>query len=119
MRRRSCRGGARGGGTRWGHARRSAAALWSWPAPARVPRTQDAHEFLNYLLNQSAELLEAEAKAAPEGRRVADAAPGQPVTTWVHDIFQAGRAEGGPAAAVARAARAAAGRVMAGWPGAA
>ncbi|PNG99721.1 Ubiquitin carboxyl-terminal hydrolase 4, partial [Tetrabaena socialis] len=48
---------------------------------------QDAHEFLNYLLNQSCELLEQEAKAA--------APPGQqqqqpPPATWVHDIFQVG-----------------------------
>ncbi|GBF97840.1 ubiquitin carboxyl-terminal hydrolase [Raphidocelis subcapitata] len=40
---------------------------------------QDAHEFLNYLLNVTSELLEGQAKARGE------ASPGR---TWVTDIFQ-------------------------------
>lgn len=44
---------------------------------------QDAHEFLNYLLNQSAEILEQEAKCSGVG-----ATPSAPIKTWVHDIFQ-------------------------------
>lgn len=42
---------------------------------------QDAHEFLNYLLNQMSEILEAQEKAA-------GAATSAPVNTWVHNIFQ-------------------------------
>lgn len=53
------------------------------PSPQHPPRPplQDAHEFLNYLLNVSSELLEAAAKERgqdPKGR------------TWVTDIFQVG-----------------------------
>lgn len=47
---------------------------------------QDAHEFLNYLLNQACEILEEEEK-----RRRGDVPlpPGSPpINTWVHDIFQ-------------------------------
>ncbi len=40
---------------------------------------QDAHEFLNYLLNQMSEVLEAAEKER-------GAKP--PLNTWVHDIFQ-------------------------------
>ncbi|GIL87907.1 hypothetical protein Vretimale_6301 [Volvox reticuliferus] len=81
---------------------------------------QDAHEFLNYLLNQSCELLEQEEKEASQqqqqqqqqqgvlgtGTGAAAAGAGsaaggvavsppqaqggvqQPITTWVHEIFQ-------------------------------
>ncbi|GFR43192.1 hypothetical protein Agub_g4184 [Astrephomene gubernaculifera] len=54
---------------------------------------QDAHEFLNYLLNQSCELLEQEARQQEGGRGQAVGAAGsggqqQPITTWVHEIFQ-------------------------------
>ncbi|KAF8071087.1 UBP4 [Scenedesmus sp. PABB004] len=67
---------------------------------------QDAHEFLNYLLNEMAELLEAQDKAAAAAqerssggggvgspftapRAQAAAAGGAgPRPTWVHDIFQ-------------------------------
>mmetsp|Transcript_1105 Transcript_1105/g.2404 ORF Transcript_1105/g.2404 Transcript_1105/m.2404 type:complete len:354 (-) Transcript_1105:746-1807(-) len=46
---------------------------------------QDAHEFLNYLLNQACEILEEEEKQ----RRGGAPGPGQPpITTWVHEIFQ-------------------------------
>lgn len=50
---------------------------------------QDAHEFLNYLLNEVCDLLEKEEKA----KRPAAAGPKsgqspQTVKTWVHDIFQ-------------------------------
>jgi ubiquitin carboxyl-terminal hydrolase 12/46 len=47
---------------------------------------QDAHEFLNYLLNEACDILEKEDKA----RRPADskATNQQSVKTWVHDIFQ-------------------------------
>ncbi|PNW81539.1 hypothetical protein CHLRE_06g250750v5 [Chlamydomonas reinhardtii] len=48
---------------------------------------QDAHEFLNYLLNCSCELLEQEAKAAGGGGG-GGGGSSQPITTWVHDIFQ-------------------------------
>ncbi len=49
--------------------------------------TQDAHEFLNYLLNQMGESLEAQAKA--RGGAASSTAPGAPPPpTWVHNIFQ-------------------------------
>ena len=53
--------------------------------------TQDAHEFLNYLLNQAAEILEDEAKKEAVSRGLPP--PAQPVT-WVHEIFQ-GKLVGG------------------------
>ena len=46
---------------------------------------QDAHEFLNYVLNECVEILEKEHRAAhptPAG------ASAPPITTWIHDIFQ-------------------------------
>ncbi|KAF5832492.1 hypothetical protein DUNSADRAFT_11592 [Dunaliella salina] len=54
---------------------------------------QDAHEFLNYLLNQAAEVLEEEVK---QQRQVQGGGaimkmqpqPQEPIVTWVHDIFQ-------------------------------
>ena len=47
---------------------------------------QDAHEFLNYLLNQACEILEEEEKRRRGG---APLPPGTPLpSTWVHDIFQ-------------------------------
>ncbi|GLC37566.1 Ubiquitin carboxyl-terminal hydrolase 3 [Pleodorina starrii] len=56
---------------------------------------QDAHEFLNYLLNQSCELLEQEAKAGQPPAAAAGTTgpsqqpqPQQAINTWVHDIFQ-------------------------------
>lgn len=42
---------------------------------------QDAHEFLNYLLNQMSEILEGQIKQRNGGSS-------GPVNTWVHDIFQ-------------------------------
>ncbi|KAJ9522659.1 hypothetical protein QJQ45_019733 [Haematococcus lacustris] len=47
---------------------------------------QDAHEFLNFLLNQAAELLEEEVKQYARSHGLP--APSQPINTWVHDIFQ-------------------------------
>ncbi|MEW5306345.1 MAG: hypothetical protein WDW36_008814 [Sanguina aurantia] len=44
---------------------------------------QDAHEFLNYLLNQVVETLESEAKA-----KGAVGSPESPIVTWGHDTFQ-------------------------------
>ncbi len=75
---------------------------------------QDAHEFLNYLLNECSELLEKEAKArkepgsasgyvssssAPAQQQLADGPSQQPEAasssqsqappaTWVHELFQ-------------------------------
>lgn len=65
---------------------------------------QDAHEFLNFLLNELVDILEKEAKAAkpasgnlahPSGKAfsgtmngVANGDQQKPVTTWVHKIFQ-------------------------------
>eukprot|EP00128_Syssomonas_multiformis_P002422 Colp12_sorted_trinity150504_noHs@9728 len=43
---------------------------------------QDAHEFLNYLLNQCGELLEKEERAK---RGLPNS---EPVKTWVHEIFE-------------------------------
>mmetsp|Transcript_19518 Transcript_19518/g.32811 ORF Transcript_19518/g.32811 Transcript_19518/m.32811 type:complete len:347 (-) Transcript_19518:212-1252(-) len=43
---------------------------------------QDAHEFLNFLLNESCEVLE---KEHPDKHK---ATPQNPVKTWVHDVFQ-------------------------------
>lgn len=60
---------------------------------------QDAHEFLNYLLNCSCELLEQEAKAAGGGGG-GGGGSSQPITTWVHDIFQVGRCGRAAACAV-------------------
>ncbi len=48
---------------------------------------QDAQEFLNYLLNQAAELLEEEVKQQAKASGLPP--PQQPVHTFVHDIFQA------------------------------
>lgn len=50
---------------------------------------QDAHEFLNYLLNECSELLEKEAK---EKAGVISHSNGTVEPTWIHDLFQA-RAE--------------------------
>lgn len=47
---------------------------------------QDAHEFLNYLLNQACEILEEEEKRKRGGAALPTGMP--PPTTWVHDIFQ-------------------------------
>eukprot|EP00898_Chlorokybus_atmophyticus_P000348 jgi/Chlat1/1313/Chrsp118S01716 len=70
---------------------------------------QDAHEFLNFLLNELADVLEKEARASlasptqPNGAlanglvhiasngystKAQPAPPPQPVRTWVHEIFQ-------------------------------
>lgn len=55
---------------------------------------QDAHEFLNYLLNTVADLLQAEKKAASgksavsQGQDSANTNPAKPEPTWVHEIFQ-------------------------------
>lgn len=50
---------------------------------------QDAHEFLNYLLNECSELLEKEAKSKAgskaNGTPTGDAPPGP---TWIHELFQ-------------------------------
>ena len=54
--------------------------------PPAFPPSQDAHEFLNYLLNQACEILEEEEKRRRGG---APLPPGTPLpSTWVHDIFQ-------------------------------
>lgn len=66
---------------------------------------QDAHEFLNYLLNEVVDILEKEAKAtktehetssssSPEKIANGPKAPlangvhKEPIVTWVHNIFQ-------------------------------
>lgn len=50
---------------------------------------QDAHEFLNYLLNQACEILEEEEKKRRGNADSAGGAAGAPsITTWVHEIFQ-------------------------------
>nr|AWW15231.1 ubiquitin carboxyl-terminal hydrolase 3 [Leavenworthia alabamica] len=66
---------------------------------------QDAHEFLNYLLNEVVDILEKEAKATktehetssssspekiPNGPKVplANGVHKEPIVTWVHNIFQ-------------------------------
>ncbi|KAL6552162.1 Ubiquitin carboxyl-terminal hydrolase 3 [Orobanche gracilis] len=60
---------------------------------------QDAHEFLNYLLNELVDILEKEARATksdPEVQKIADgptntssnSPPKEPVITWVHRNFQ-------------------------------
>ncbi|XP_070554291.1 ubiquitin carboxyl-terminal hydrolase 12 [Ptychodera flava] len=48
---------------------------------------QDAHEFLNYLLNTIADLLQAE-KQGNKGKNGNDNQISKPDPTWVHDIFQ-------------------------------
>lgn len=59
---------------------------------------QDAHEFLNYLLNECSELLEKEAKSMkghissaklPNGAYAPTNHSSPPPATWVHDLFQA------------------------------
>jgi ubiquitin carboxyl-terminal hydrolase 12/46 len=61
------------------------------------PSLQDAHEFLNYLLNQVGEGLEKQQKqgalapaddAPSNGSSSNGSAQQQPASTWVHDIFQ-------------------------------
>ena len=47
---------------------------------------QDAHEFLNYLLNQVCEILKDEDKRRQGGAPLPLGTP--PPTTWVHEIFQ-------------------------------
>ena len=58
---------------------------------------QDAHEFLNYLLNECSELLEKEAKERdPKGQiskflngmRHSQPQHSQPISTWITEIFQ-------------------------------
>eukprot|EP00249_Psilotum_nudum_P020728 c27820_g2_i1 orf=254-1048(+) len=64
---------------------------------------QDAHEFLNYLLNELVDILEKEAKAGKSGSEVpvqtdrmvngvvsglSNGSHQQPVVTWVHKLFQ-------------------------------
>lgn len=68
---------------------------------------QDAHEFLNYLLNELVDILEKEAKASASANAVAQGNTGhqekgingtvngsgngcqqQPIITWVHKLFQ-------------------------------
>ena len=63
------------------------------PHPAFLPPKQDAHEFLNYLLNVTSELLEAQAKERGEAT---------PSSTWVTDIFQVWGCAGLSACARAR-----------------
>lgn len=68
---------------------------------------QDAHEFLNFLLNELVDILEKEAKAAksisdpqvPLEKRANGSLNGlangnhkEPIVTWVHKIFQVWRA---------------------------
>lgn len=47
---------------------------------------QDAHEFLNYVLNQGAEILEEGIKADLKAKGLPP--PQQPINTWIHEIFQ-------------------------------
>lgn len=56
---------------------------------------QDAHEFLNYLLNTVADILQEEKKQEKQNGRLknngtaAEAeTDNRPESTWVHDIFQ-------------------------------
>ncbi|CAF2114273.1 unnamed protein product [Brassica napus] len=58
---------------------------------------QDAHEFLNYLLNELDDILEKEAKAAKTDNETSSNGPKllqangvhkEPTVTWVHKIFQ-------------------------------
>mmetsp|Transcript_34778 Transcript_34778/g.98602 ORF Transcript_34778/g.98602 Transcript_34778/m.98602 type:complete len:361 (+) Transcript_34778:308-1390(+) len=53
---------------------------------------QDAHEFLNFLLNELSEILEREAKdgvgSGGSGNRSGGInSKGKPIRTWVHDVF--------------------------------
>ncbi|KAL0757068.1 hypothetical protein Bca101_094736 [Brassica carinata] len=59
--------------------------------------SQDAHEFLNYLLNELDDILEKEAKAAKTDNETSSNGPKllqangvhkEPTVTWVHKIFQ-------------------------------
>ncbi|KAK7503716.1 hypothetical protein BaRGS_00004839 [Batillaria attramentaria] len=49
---------------------------------------QDAHEFLNYLLNTVADLLQAEKKSNSKTAPGTDNSNSKPDPTWVHEIFQ-------------------------------
>lgn len=51
---------------------------------------QDAHEFLNYLLNECSELLEKEQRQQLKacGQPAAASPSDQPAPTWVHELFQ-------------------------------
>lgn len=50
---------------------------------------QDAHEFLNYLLNECSELLEKEAKDKAQAASKQQQANGAPApVTWIHELFQ-------------------------------
>lgn len=54
---------------------------------------QDAHEFLNYLLNTVADILQEERKQQQQNGRLPDGGLGgeggaAPDPTWVHEIFQ-------------------------------
>lgn len=44
--------------------------------------SQDAHEFLNYVLNQGSEILEDSIKQECKGR--GQPPPAQPINTWIH-----------------------------------
>jgi ubiquitin carboxyl-terminal hydrolase 12/46 len=58
--------------------------LASWPRPWH----QDAHEFLNFTLNECCDLLEEEERTKHPPAPVAPGEPRPPVSTWIHDIFQ-------------------------------
>lgn len=47
-----------------------------------LPAIQDAHEFLNFLLNEIGDLLERDERERHKGAKLE-----RPVRTWVHDIF--------------------------------
>lgn len=49
---------------------------------------QDAHEFLNYLLNTVADILQEEKKQEKQNGRLKNNAENKTEPTWVHDIFQ-------------------------------
>lgn len=55
---------------------------------------QDAHEFLNYLLNTVADILQEEKKQEKQNGRLKNNSPAEAEMenktepTWVHDIFQ-------------------------------
>ncbi|KAF0689565.1 Aste57867_18984 [Aphanomyces stellatus] len=58
------------------------------------PMHQDAHEFLNYLLNAICDLVEAELKGrrasslSPPSSPTSPSSPSSPYKTWVHEIFE-------------------------------
>lgn len=56
---------------------------------------QDAHEFLNYLLNECSELLEKEQAQKHKASSTLQGTNGTPPTTWVHELFQVSQPDPG------------------------